>query len=158
MDIEIPQELADAEAVPDDLNANDVGPFLFPNPGRRRLGAAVYAGTGALALISSVTFLPSSMAFVGLGFLVLAAYQIYTAVETKLDEMEALNIAGGHAGFAVGHASAALRFVGIRSYPVWNVLMYDAGDPPTQRSLVLVDAVTGAVRGAPYTEAIASES
>lgn len=157
MDIEIPQEIADAEAVPDDLNANDVGPFLFPNPGRRRLGAAVYAVVGAFALISSVTFLPGSMAAVGVGFLALAAYQMYTAVETKLDEMDALNIAGGHADFAVGHASAALRFVGIRSYPVWNVLMYDAGEPPSERCLVLVDAVTGKVREAPYTESIEPE-
>ena len=158
MDIEIPQELAEAEAVPEDLDANVVGPFLFPNPVRRRLAAWVYAATGLFAIIAAQTFLTPGMTVVGLVFLALAGYQMLVATETKLDETDALAAAGAHAGFAVGHASAALRFVGFRSYPVWNVLMYDAGDPPTTRALVLIDAVTGDVRGEPYTEAITPEA
>ena len=157
MDIEIPKELAEAEAVPEDLDANVAGPFLFPNPGRRRLAAWAYATTGVFALISAQTFLTPGMSVVGIVFLALAGYQLLAAEETHLDEKDALTKANVHAGFAVGHASAALRFVGFRSYPVWNVLMYDAKNPPTLRALVLVDAVTGELRAEPYTEEIPTE-
>src|SRR5680860_1044676 len=105
MDIEIPKELAEAEAVPDDLDANVLGPFMFPNPSRRRLAGIVYAAAGVVALVSGQTFLTPGMTVVGVVFLALAVYQMMVAIDIKLDEKEALNAAGSHAGFAVGHAS-----------------------------------------------------
>jgi hypothetical protein len=54
-------------------------------------------------------------------------------------------IATRTAGFPVGHASAQLGWRGLRSRPVWRILVYSIEEPPDQRGLVLVDAVDGHV-------------
>jgi hypothetical protein len=38
-----------------------------------------------------------------------------------------------------------LGWRGLRSRPTWRILLYSADEPPTQRGLVLVDAVEGGV-------------
>ena len=53
--------------------------------------------------------------------------------------------AQGAVGFGVGHASAQQVWRGLRSRPTWRVLCYSAEEPPTQRGLVLVDAVDGRI-------------
>ncbi len=60
-------------------------------------------------------------------------------------EARALEAANASAGFAVGHASASLGFDGLLAKPVWNVLVFSADDPPSQRALVRVDAVGGGI-------------
>lgn len=152
MDIEIPKELAEAERVPHDLNANVVGPYMFPSPRRRRTAGIVYATAGGLALLAGLTFLPRGMLVVAAAFLLLAGYQMWTASAVRVDEQQAFSIAGRSVGFAVGHASGALRFEGLRSRPVWNILLYDAGDPPRKRGLVQIDAVAGTVIRDVYIE------
>ena len=62
--------------------------------------------------------------------------------------------AGAVIDFPVGHASAAVRFVGWRSRPRWSVVVYSAAEPPDKRALVIVDAVTGEVAETPYIEAL----
>jgi hypothetical protein len=62
-----------------------------------------------------------------------------------VDEKEALVVAQGAVGFAVGHASAQQVWRGLRSRPTWRVLVYSAENPPRQRGLVLIDAVDGSV-------------
>ena len=47
--------------------------------------------------------------------------------------------------FAVGHASAVLGFDGLLARPIWNVLVFSADDPPSQRGLVRVDARAGSI-------------
>jgi len=64
---------------------------------------------------------------------------------------EALEIANRHAEFPAGHASAALNFEGWRARPIWNVLMFSADDPPTERGLVRVNGRSGEVVGS-YVE------
>jgi hypothetical protein len=54
---------------------------------------------------------------------------------------------------AVGHASAAVGFDGWRARPIWNVLVFSADDPPTERGLIRVDAVDGTVVET-YVEAV----
>jgi hypothetical protein len=73
----------------------------------------------------------------------------------SIDEHEALTTAAGVVEFPVGHSSATVRFHGWRSRPRWSVMLYAATDPPNQRALVVVDAVTGEVVESPYVEAIA---
>jgi hypothetical protein len=63
----------------------------------------------------------------------------------SVDEKEALVVAQGAVGFAVGHASAQQVWRGLRSRPTWRVLVYSAENPPRQRGLVLIDAVDGSV-------------
>jgi hypothetical protein len=62
-----------------------------------------------------------------------------------VDETEALVAAQEALGFPVGHASAQQVWRGLRSRPTWRVLCYSADDPPSERGLVLVDAIDGRV-------------
>jgi len=59
--------------------------------------------------------------------------------------------------FPVGHASAVVGFDGLRARPVWNVLVFSADEPPTQRGLVRVDAVDGHVVESVTEEVASSE-
>ena len=154
MDIEIPRELADAEQVPEDLDANVVGPYMFPTPRRRRTAGLVYAVAGGVALIGAMAGLPAGMFGVAAIFVLLAAYHAWTATHVEVDEQQAFGIAGRHIDFPVGHASGAIRFEGIRSHPVWNILLYDAVDPPTRRALVQIDAVSGELCRDVYVEEV----
>lgn len=154
MDIEIPRDLAEAEQVPEDLDSNVVGPYMFPNPRRRRTAAFVYAAAGVVSIVAGVTALPVGMVAVGAAFFALAGYHLWTAFDVSVDEQEAFAIAGRSVQFPVGHASGAIRFEGVRARPVWNLLLYDAVDPPAHRALVQIDAMTGALRRDVYVEQI----
>ena len=154
--IEIPREVADAEAVPDDLDANLTGPYEFPSPRRRKLsGAAFLAGT-LIAVLGAISGLPSGL-FVLAGVLaIIGLFHFLTAWNLKTTAEEALAVAGPEVSFPVGHASAALTFEGWRSRPVWHVLVYSADDPPAARGLVRVDGITGEVLGETFEEEVAS--
>jgi hypothetical protein len=73
-------------------------------------------------------------------------------------EWKALQVANQATGFPVGHASAQLTFDGWRSRPVWNVLVFSADDPPSQRGLVRVDGITAEVVEEYVEDVPASES
>ena len=87
------------------------------------------------------------------GLVLVAAYHYVTAWPLNVREGEALEIANQTTAFAVGHASAAMNFEGWRAKPVWNVLVFSADDPPTERGLVRVDALNGDVIDT-YVEAV----
>lgn len=143
--ITIPDEVADAAGLPDDLDATKVGEYRFPSPHRRSQAANVYAVAAAVAVATAFMGLPRGMWWVALGFATLAGFHVLAAWRTKLDEKAAFSAAAGAVSFGVGHGSAALRFEGLLAKPIWNVLVYDAGAAPTTRALVRVDAVTGGV-------------
>jgi hypothetical protein len=83
--------------------------------------------------------------FAAIGFALFGLYCFAAGYRTKVDETDALVIATRTAGFPVGHASAQLGWRGLRSRPVWRILVYSVEEPPDQRGLVLVDAVDGHV-------------
>ncbi|MFQ5947544.1 MAG: hypothetical protein ACE5KX_01615 [Acidimicrobiia bacterium] len=143
--MEIPEELARAESVPDDLNSSTVGPYAIPSPRRRRRAATVYAIAGLLAAAAPLVGLPKGLWLAAAGLVALAAFHWVTAWELTVREAAALDVANRAVPFAVGHASATVGFEGWRSRPIWNVLVFSADDPPSQRGLVRVDAVTGRV-------------
>ena len=62
-----------------------------------------------------------------------------------LDETDALVVATRAVGFPVGHASAQMAWGGIRSRPIWRILVYSNESPPIQRGLVFIDGVDGTV-------------
>ncbi len=156
MSIEIPRELADREGVPDDLDSSVVGPYRFPSTARRRTAGWVYVGAAVVAGLTAVTVLDAAMWWVAGGFLLFAGYHFASATTGEVDEQAALREAARHVPFSIGHASAALRFEGLLAQPVWNVLVYDADDPPTQRALVFIDAVTGEMRRDPYLDRVSA--
>lgn len=144
--IEVPGEVAASEALPDDLDATQREPYTIPSTRRRIRGGVIYAVSAVVALLAGLWAVAA--------ILVLAAAWHFTAAwQIKILDPEALETASRTVGFPVGHASAVVGFDGLRARPVWNVLVFSADDPPSQRGLVRVDAVDGHVVES-YAEAV----
>lgn len=143
--IEIPEEVARAEAVPEDLDATQHAPYAIPTTRRRRSAAVVYGVAALLAGAAPLAGLPGGLVVVAVLLALLAGWHALSAWPIRILDPEALERANREVGFAVGHASAAVGFDGWRARPIWNVLMFSADDPPTRRALVRIDAVDGHV-------------
>jgi hypothetical protein len=142
--IEIPEGVARAAAVPDDLDSSAVGPYTFPSPLRRRRGAVVLA-VGAAASGAGAAVAARGLVVTAAALALLAAWHVAAAWPLRIDDGAALDTANRETEFAVGHASAAVGFDGLRARPVWNVLVFSADEPPSRRALVRIDAVDGRV-------------
>jgi hypothetical protein len=145
--IHIEKDLAETLAIEEELDSNVVGPYRFPSPVRRRISGWVFVVAAVLAmLVIDGGWLPA------IGLFALAAWNFASAWPLSVDESQALSLAGAAVPFPVGHASAAVTFRGIRSRPQWSVVVYSAEEPPDQRALVVVDAVSGEIADEPYVE------
>ena len=153
--IQIPRDVAEAEGVPEDLDSGELGPYRFPNPNRRTSAGWFYVGGAALAALGVLAGLPAGMWVISGLFLAIAWLHHRAAWNLEIDQEAALESAAVLVPFAVGHASAAVAFVGHRSRPVWNVILYSAVEPPDQRALVRLDATTGDQIDEPYIEDLA---
>jgi hypothetical protein len=144
--IEIPADVAEGVALPEDLDAEVVAPHAVPDPQRRRRAAVVYVAAAALtALGVTLGALPVGM-WLTVGFLLaVAGWYLLGAWHLVVREGAALEAANRAIGFPVGHASANLGFRGWRSRPIWNVLVFSADDPPSRRGLVRVDGIDGSI-------------
>jgi hypothetical protein len=142
----------EGDVLPEELDVTAyVGPYLFPSMRRRRIAGTIYA---VLALFCALGWVATDNAGALAAAIFLALVAIYhfaAAWPLAIDQTEALLIAGRTVGFAVGHSSAQLAWRGLRSRPVWRILLYSADEPPTTRGLVQLDAVDGTVLGE-YTE------
>lgn len=147
--IYIERDLADSIAIEEELDANVVGEYHFPDPGRRRIAGWVFV----VFAVVSILVIDGGWA-PAIGFGLLAVWQFLSAWHLMVDEKQALATAGTVVGFPIGHASATVRFSGWRSRPRWSVVVYSATEPPDQRALVVVDAITGEIAEEPYVEAI----
>lgn len=147
--IYIAHELAESLAIEEELDSNVVGPYRFPDPGRRSTSAWLMAGFAVISLVAIPDGWPVALGFVGL-----ALWLYLSAWPLGVDEHQALRVAGAAVDFPVGHASATVRFTGWRARPRWAVILYAATEPPDRRALVLVDAVDGVVVETPYLEGI----
>lgn len=148
--IVIPEEVVQAEAVPDDLDAGTVGPYRFPDPRRRGWASGIYLGTAAV--LAGLAFSTPGLWITVVLLLGMAAYHRWASWPLLLDQAGALRAAAGEVSFAVGHASVAVSFVGIRSRPRWQVVLYSSESPPMRRALVEIDGVDGELCGEVYVE------
>jgi hypothetical protein len=145
----IERDLAESIAIEEELDSNVVGPFRFPEPTRRRIAGWVFVVAAVITMVLiDGGWLPA------IGLFALAAWNFASAWPLNFDENRALSIAGAAIDFPVGHASAAVTFHGFRSRPRWSVVLYSAEEPPDQRALVVVDAVSGEVAEPPYVEPV----
>jgi hypothetical protein len=139
------------DELPEELDITVARPYRVPDNRKRRVAAACYVvaalACGAGAAASGNGGLLAAAAL----FALVAVHHVATAWPLELDETAALAAAAAAAGFPVGHASAQLAWRGVRSRPVWRVLLYSADEPPSKRGLVELDAVDGEILGS-YTE------
>lgn len=143
--IHIDRDVADAVAIEEELDANVVGPYRFPDPRRRRTPVVVY---GVAAVAVAVVIDPVAAAIP----VALALWHLAAAWPLGVPQEEALSRSAAAVDFAVGHASAAITFHGIRARPRWSVIVYSSSEPPDRRALVTVDGVDGHLAGEPYSE------
>ncbi len=143
--IEIPEDVASAAGMPDDLDASALDPYAVPDPVRRRRAGVVYVAAAVLTGVTIVAGLPSGMWLMVIGLALIGGYHFLAGWHLAVREGRALEAANRAVGFPVGHASAAVGFTGWRARPIWNVLVFSADDPPTKRGLVRVDAIDGTV-------------
>ncbi len=143
--IEIPEEVAAAAGMPDDLDASALDPYAVPDPARRRRAGNVYFVAAALTAATIAAGLPSGLWVMVGGLTAIGAYHHLAGWHLSVREWTALEAANRAVGFPVGHASASLGFYGWRARPIWNVLVFSADEPPTRRGLVRVDGRTGDV-------------
>ena len=146
-----------AELPPDELPADlqpamTLAEYAIPNNSRRRVVGALYgfigvvfAATWLVARSSDTALLNVGFLAAGIALLALGAHHILTGRELQVDDTEALKLATAAVPFAVGHASAQMGWRGWLSRPTWKVLLYSNEDQPTQRALVRLDGLTGAV-------------
>jgi hypothetical protein len=139
------------DELPEELDITVARPYQVPDNRKRRIAAWCYvvgaAACGAGAAGSGNGGLLAAAIFLAL----VAAYHFAAAWPLRLDETGALAASAAATGFPVGHASAQLAWRGLRSRPVWRVLLYSADEPPSKRGLVELDAVDGEIIGS-YTE------
>jgi len=129
-----------------------VGQYTFPDIARRRLPGVIYLVIAALSFVLWAThrgpghvLVNDGFLWVAVGLAVVALYQFAAAWPLKVGETDALVAATQRMGFPVGHASAQVGWSGLRSRPVWRILLYSAEDPPRRRGVVLVDGVSAEV-------------
>jgi hypothetical protein len=147
--IYIDRDLADEVAIEEELDSSVVGPYRFPDPGRRRISGWIMVAFSMVSLLAIPDAWP-----VAAGFGLLAAWMFLSAWPLAVDPEEALRTAGAAVDFPVGHASATVRFKGWRARPRWSVVLYSAAEPPDRRALVVVDAVDGGIVEMPYVDSI----
>jgi hypothetical protein len=139
------------DELPEELDITVARPYQVPDNRKRRIAAWCYVATaaacGAGAAASGNGGLLAAAVFLAL----VALYHFAAAWPLKLVETGALAASAAATGFPVGHASAQLSWRGLRSRPVWRVLLYSADEPPSKRGLVELDAVDGRILGS-YTE------
>ena len=139
------------DELPEELDVTVARPYKVPDNRKRRVAAWCYVVTAAACAAGAASSgnggLLAAAVFLGL----VAAHHFATAWPLRLDDTGALAASAAAAGFPVGHASAQLAWRGLRSRPVWRVLLYSADEPPSKRGLVELDAVDGEILGA-YTE------
>jgi hypothetical protein len=143
--------------MPEDLDANVVGPYAVPDTARRRRAGLVYVVAAVVLAIGIWADLPAGMWLTVGALVVIALYHVVTGVHLAVREQAALDIANQATEFPVGHASAALGFDGFLARPIWNVLVFAADDPPSQRGLVRVSGTDGTIVEH-YVEAVPPEN
>ena len=141
----------DGDRLPDELDITVARPYKVPDNRKRRIAAWCYVVV-AVACGAGAASSGNGGLLVAAVFLALVAVHHFAAAwPLRLDETSALAASAAAAGFPVGHASAQLAWRGLRSRPVWRVLLYSADEPPSKRGLVELDAVDGQILGT-YTE------
>ena len=142
---------ASGAELPEELDITVARPYKVPDNRKRRIAAGCYLVAAAVCGAGAASSGNGGLLAAAVFLLLVALHHFAAAWPLELDETAALAASAAAAGFPVGHASAQLAWRGLRSRPVWRVLLYSADDPPSKRGLVELDAVDGEILGS-YTE------
>ncbi|HEV3363002.1 MAG TPA: hypothetical protein VG795_02475, partial [Acidimicrobiia bacterium] len=130
---------ATGDELPEELDITVTRAYKVPDNRKRRIAAWCYVATAAACGAGAASSGNGGLLAAAVFLALVAAYHFAAAWPLKLDETGALALSATAAGFPVGHASAQLAWRGLRSRPVWRVLLYSADEPPSKRGLVELD-------------------
>ena len=155
--IEIDKDVAEETLLPDDLNSLAVGSYVVPDPRKRSqypfFVFAVLVITYLTSLvIDFVTFTPT---FIILLFVVILLFLIDN--KFRIQQQEVIEKITDSIEHSIGYYSIALTFLfSIRNIltPVWTVIVYSHENPPQFKTIVEINALSGKIVTAPYTENI----
>jgi hypothetical protein len=139
------------DELPEELDVTVARPYKVPDNRKRRIAAACYVVAALACGAGGAASGNGGLLAAAVVLALVAAHHLAAAWPLELDETGALAASAAAAGFPVGHAAAQLAWRGLRSRPVWRVLLYSADEPPSKRGLVELDAVNGEIIGT-YTE------
>ena len=128
-----------------DLAAAQLSPYQFPDVKRRNIAAKLYLLMAGASVFFGVDSSNGGLIAGGIIVALIAGYHLACAWPLKIDQTEALATASREVGFAAGHASAQVTWRGLRSKPMWRVVIYSIEEPPLHRGIVELDAVDGHV-------------
>ena len=156
--IEISQEDAEKQTVPEDLNSLAVGSYIIPNPFRRRNYGLLLIST---AIISELITTFNDWIDVSVGnFLILLIGCFILLIDNTINvnQSEVIQNISKHLTHSIGYYSIALTFQFIKKVkflkPVWTVIVYDHNNPPTKKTIIEIDASTAELVSEAYTESI----
>ena len=132
-----------SDELPQDLDVTKyVGPYQFPSPKKRKTASISIAVVSLACIAFGYNSSNSAMIFGGIALTIVALVFFIAGWPLNVSDLNALTQAAGQAPFSVGHASAQLCFTGWASKPRWRVVVFSADDPPSQRGMVEIDAVS----------------
>lgn len=135
------------DQLPDDLDTTkNVGPYQFPSPRKRRSAASFIVGIGIITCGLGIMSANTSLIVAGIISVLIGTLFFALAWELNAKDIDALTLAAAQAPFSVGHASAQLCFTGFASKPTWRVVVFSSDEPPTQRGLVEISAITKEIK------------
>ena len=141
--IDIKEGDANKENIPSDLNSLAYVDYRLPSLKRRKDYIFLIISILILCLILSIYYLWIDFTFTFLILSFISIYLMLTYRESKISQNEVIEIAGKFIHHSIGSYSIGLTFNGIRLKPVWTVIIYDHEEPPTQRTIVEIDANEG---------------
>ena len=131
------------DSLPDYLDITKyVVPYQFPTPRKRRTAALSILVISVACLVIGIYAKNTSMVFGGSFFIFVGAFFVICGWPLNVKDLDALTSTATQAPFSVGHASAQLSFTGWLSKPVWRVVVFSSDEPPSQRGLVEINAVS----------------
>ena len=156
--INIDNESAEKQMVPDDLNSLAVGSYRIPNPLVRNRYFYIFLFLSLLSFLLTtfnnwINLYPAS-------FLLILFSIFIKFIENNniIDQSEIIEYVSDQIPHSIGYYSIALTFsfkfkIKLLN-PIWTVIVYDHNNPPKQKSIIEFDAYSKEIISDVYTEEV----
>ena len=156
--INIDNESAEKQMVPDDLNSLAVGSYRIPKPLVRNRYFYIFIFLSLLSFL--LTTLNNWINLYPASFLLILLSIFIKFIENNniIDQSEIIEYVSDQIPHSIGYYSIALTFsfkfkIKLLN-PIWTVIVYDHNNPPKQKSIIEFDAYSKEIISDVYTEEV----
>ena len=156
--INIDNESAEKQMVPDDLNSLAVGSYRIPNPLVRNRYFYIFIFLSLLSFLLTtfnnwINLYPASFLLI-----LLSIFIKFIENNNIIDQSEIIEYVSDQIPHSIGYYSIALTFsfkfkIKLLN-PIWTVIVYDHNNPPKQKSIIEFDAYSKEIISDVYTEEV----